>query len=63
MHENSESMHSMGTSKKRNFDPLISGCESVGNMLSDTFSDSDNERAVKDHKCDEEMIQVSQMSS
>ena len=37
MCENSESMHSMGTSEKCNFDPLISGCESVRNMLGDIF--------------------------
>ena len=58
MHENSESMHSMGIGEKHNFDPLISGSESVGNTLGDIFSDSNNERANSDpneKKNDEEL--------
>ena len=58
MCENSESMHSMGTVEKRNFDPLISRRESVGNVLGDIFGDSDNERAKSDpreEKNDEEL--------
>ena len=43
-------MHSMGNGEKHNFDPLISRSESVGNTLSDIFSDSDNERANGDPK-------------
>ena len=58
MRENSESMHKMGIGEKSNFDPLISGSESFGNMLSDIFSDSDNKRAnsdPKEEKNDEEL--------